>query len=154
MNKNPLSRLLIAAALSLSISAPAVAGPYADSLTKCLVQSTTTADKTTLVQWIFAMMTLHPQVSSMSSLTQERRTQANKEAARLFQQLLTKTCLNETRQAARYEGHGVIEQSFNQLGQIAARELFSDPAVTGGMMEFGSFIDKNAVEQVLGPANR
>ena len=152
MKKRNLLNVLLATTLSLSLSTHAVAGPYADSLTKCLVQSTTTNDKTTLVQWIFAMMALHPQVSSMSALTKEKRTTASKETANLFQKLLTKTCVNETRQAIKYEGQSVIEQSFNQLGQIAARELFSDPAVTAGMTEFASFIDKKAMDQALGGA--
>ena len=84
MKKRNLLNVLLATTLSLSLSTHAVAGPYADSLTKCLVQSTTTNDKTTLVQWIFAMMALHPQVSSMSALTKEKRTTASKETANLF----------------------------------------------------------------------
>ena len=149
--KNPaLRNILSALVISFSLATSAYAGPYADSLTKCLVQSTTTADKTTLVQWIFAMMALHPQVSSMSALTKERRAKSSKDVASLFQLLLTKSCLNETRQATKYEGPAVIEQSFNQLGQIAAREIFSDPAVMGGMAEFATYIDKKAMDQVFG----
>ena len=154
MNKGALFNTLSTVVLSLFLSSSALAGPYADSLTKCLVQSTTTADKTTLVQWIFSMMTLHPQVSTMASLTKEQRTKASKDAASLSQRLLTQNCLNETRQAISHEGISVIEQSFNQLGQIAARELFSDPAVTSGMAEFATFIDKNAMGQACGVAKQ
>ena len=149
MKKYALLNILSALVLSFSLSTSSYAGPYADSLTKCLVQSTTTADRTTLVQWIFAMMALHPQVSSMSALTKERRAKTSKDVANLFQLLLTKSCLNETRQATKYEGPAVIAQTFNQLGQIAARELFSDPAVMGGMAEFATYIDKKAMDQVF-----
>ena len=33
---------------------PALAGPYSDDLTKCLVRSTTNADRNALVKWMFA----------------------------------------------------------------------------------------------------
>ena len=145
-------RILFAAAFSLSLSGTAVAGPYGDSLTKCLVQSTTSADKTTLVNWIFSMVTLHPQVSAMSTLTKEDRTKASKDTAMMLQTLLTKTCLKETREALKYEGPSVLEASFNQLGQIAARELFTNPAVAGGMAEFANFVDKKAMDEAFGPA--
>ena len=145
-------KILLAAAFSLSLPSAAVAGPYGDSLTKCLVQSTTSEDKATLVNWIFSMVTLHPQVSAMSTLTKEDRTKASKATATMLQNLLTKSCLKETREALKYEGPAVLEASFNQLGQIAARELFTNPAVAGGMAEFANFVDKKAMDDAFGPA--
>ena len=145
-------KVLLAAAFSLSLPSAAVAGPYGDSLTKCLVQSTTSEDKTTLVNWIFSMLTLHPQASAMSTLTKEDRTKASKATARMLETLLTKTCLKETREALKYEGPAVLETSFNQLGQIAARELFTNPAVAGGMAGFANFVDKKAMEDAFAPA--
>ena len=68
----------------------------------------------------------------------------------MFQTLLTKTCLDETRKAMKYEGPAVLEQSFNQLGQIAARELFTHPKVAAGMTEFGALLDKKEMEKAFG----
>ncbi len=151
MKKPALLKILFATALSFSLSQSAVAGTYGDTLTRCLVERTTPAEKTILVQWIFATIAVHPEVASMVSMDAGRRTQVNKRAANMFQTLLTKTCLDETRKATQYEGAAVLEQSFNQLGQIAARELFTHPKVAAGMTEFGSFIDKKEMEKAFSP---
>jgi hypothetical protein len=141
-------------ALTLSLPVTAIAGPYGDSLTKCLVERTTSAEKTILVQWIFVTISVHPEVASMVSTTPERRTEASKRAANMFQTLLTKTCLDETRKAVKFEGPAVLEQSFNQLGQIAARELFTHPKVAASMTEFATFVDKKAMEKAFGPEKK
>jgi hypothetical protein len=57
------SALMLAA---LSASAPSVAGVYTDELAKCLVESTTARDRTTLVRWMFGAATAHPDVASIA----------------------------------------------------------------------------------------
>ena len=44
----------LVAALVLSMSPPALAGPYADEMARCLVRSTSPADRNALVRWLFA----------------------------------------------------------------------------------------------------
>jgi hypothetical protein len=133
----------------LSFATLASAGPFADSLGKCLVSSTTSAEKTTLVQWVFATIALHPGVQSLASVTPERRTQLNKETAHLFERLLTEACRTETIQAVKYEGTGTIEMSFGLLGQVAMRELFADPKVAAGLEEFAKSVDPAKIKPVL-----
>ena len=65
--------LVAAAALSSTVWA----GPYADDLSKCLVKSTSAEDKSTLVQWMFAMSSLHPDVKKLSTVTPAKRTELN-----------------------------------------------------------------------------
>lgn len=149
-----LYKRLAAASLALSLTVPATAGVYGDALTKCLVEKTSSADKTVLVQWIFAMVAVHPQVASVATVTPERRQQASRDAAVMLQKVLTETCLNETRSAAQYEGRNVFEPAFNQLGQVAARELFGDPAVTKAMGEFGQYVDMSAIARALEPVKK
>jgi hypothetical protein len=43
-------------ALALLSTTPALAGIYTDDLSRCLVEKTTTEDKTTLVQWMLKIM--------------------------------------------------------------------------------------------------
>jgi len=128
-----------------------MAGPYGDSLTKCLERSTTEAEKITLVKWIFQIISLHPQVGSTSALTDRRASEVNKQVANIFQALLTKRCLDETRNVVRNEKRGVLGRSFNQLGQIAARELFEHEDVQNGMMEMVYLLDLKAIEEILRP---
>jgi hypothetical protein len=141
--------LVSAAFLACALNSSAIAGPYGDELAKCLVRSTGAADKTALVQWMFAMASLHPQVKSMAAISPERRSEATMKAAQMAQRLLTQACVNEARAALKSEGQSALEQSFNVLGQVAARELFADPNVAGGIAEFEKYIDAQALERAL-----
>lgn len=125
------------------------AGPYGDSLGKCFVESTTSAEKTALVRWMFVMMTLHPDVQDVSSVTPDQRTAATKDVAHMFQRLLTESCMTEAKQAIKYEGASTLEASFSLLGQVAARELLSNPAVAGGMSDLQHHIDDEKIKKAL-----
>ena len=132
------------------VAQPALASPQGDALAQCLIRTTTPADKVGLIQWIFSTMSLNPQVKPLASISADNRTRINRDTAALFQQLLTKRCVKEAREAIRSDGQGVVSQAFNQLGQMAARDIFNDPAVMRGMSEFTGFIDGKAMEQALG----
>jgi hypothetical protein len=127
------------------------AGPYSDELSKCLVRSTTQADKSMLVQWFVSVCTLHPDVKWMSNVTDAKRAELNKNTAQIFERLLTSGCTNEARDAVKYEGTGAIESSFSVLGQVAARELFSNPSVATGLSDFGKALDLKKIEKALTP---
>ena len=85
---------VITVAFALAVLSPesALAGPYGDELAKCLVKSTTDADKTYLVKWLFAAAALHPDVKSIASVSDAQRDELNKNAAKLFERLLTESC--------------------------------------------------------------
>ena len=142
---------LILVLLIFNTVSPAFAGPYADALAKCMVGATTGAEKTTLVRWIFAMMALHPDVQSSSAVTPEQRGALSKQTAQLFQRLLTESCLKEAREAIRYEGASTIPSSFSLLGQVATRELFTDPKVNEGIAEFSKYIDEKKFKELTDP---
>ena len=154
--KIDLRTILISAAASLVllVSTSAMAGPYGDSLGKCLVSKTTPAQKATLIRWMFAMMALHPDVQSSSAITPAERTALSKETAHLFQELLTDTCRAEAADAIRYEGATTMEASFSLLGQVAVRELFTHPKVAEGMAEFAQFVDEKKMKDLLGTPNQ
>jgi hypothetical protein len=144
----------IAAGLALSLSAlsasPALAGPYGDELAKCLVKSTSSADKNFLVKWIFSIASVHPEVQSIASVSEAQRAALSKNAAKLFERLLTESCRAEAQQAFKYEGSHTLESSFSVLGQVAGRELFSNPSVAKGLADFANQIDKQKVEKLFG----
>ena len=134
----------------LLLTAPtASAGPYGDTLAKCLVKSTSSAEKTTLVQWMFATIALHPDVQALSSVTPQQRGELNKKTARLFERLIAESCVNETRDAIKYEGTSTIESSFSLLGQVATRELFTNPRVSEGLAELGKQFDEEKLKKAL-----
>ncbi len=142
---------LVFVAFLLGIAPPAGAGPYGDALAKCLVEGTTTAEKTTLVRWMFAVMGLHPAVQSSSAVTTEQRTALTKETAELFQRLLTETCATQTREALKYEMQSPIQTSFGVLGQAAVAELFAHPNVQQGLSELAKHFDEKKLQELLAP---
>lgn len=132
-------------------SAQAATGVYTDTLTKCIVRSTTDTDKRLVVTWVFSIIALHPDVQNMMMVSVDDREEANKKIANLFETLLTKTCRTEAVEAVKYEGNAAIGKSFEVLGQIAMRELLTDPQVNAGLSGFVKYIDLPRVEEVLMP---
>jgi hypothetical protein len=145
---------LASAAASATLCAavgPAVAGPYSDTLARCLVRSTTSEDKSSLVQWMFVTAALHPDVRRLSSATASDRVTLNKRVAKLFETLLTESCLAEAKEVLKYEGRSTMETSFTVLGKVATRELFSHSAVAAGMAELDKNFDEKKFQSALGP---
>lgn len=150
--RNHAKRIGQAALLALVLHAGvAQAGPYSDDLAKCLVESTTAADKNALVKWMFATAALHPAVKSIASVTDAERAQSTRSTAELFVKLLTESCRAQAQQAVKYEGATALQTGFQILGQVAARELFADPNVAQGLAELEQYIDSRKIEQALAP---
>ena len=143
--------IFIVALLAISglMSTAANAGIYGDDMAKCLVRSTTTQDRSVLVKWIFAAAASNPEVKSMVSVTERQRNKLNKSIAKLFERLLTDSCRKETQAAYKYEGKATISSSFNLLGQVAGRELFSDPNVTKSVSELAQYIDQKKMNDLF-----
>lgn len=129
---------------------PVPAGPYSDGLARCLVRSTSDADKNDLVKWMFAAAALHPAVMSLASVSDQQRDQSTRNAAKIVERLLTESCRAEARDALKYEGRNTLESAFQVLGQVAGRGLFADPAVARNLAEFGKYIDQKKVDEMLG----
>ena len=130
-------------------SAQAHAGPYADDLSKCLVSSTTEADKALLVKWIFAAIALNKEVAPFVNMPQDVRDGLNKETASIYMRLLTDSCKVQTHEAFKYEGQAAITTAFQLLGQVASQGMFNDPAVAAGMEDLMKFFDLKKLSSVL-----
>ena len=144
------SRVLWAAVAFVS-STPALAGLHGDDLARCLIGSTSMADRESLVRWIFAALAQHPAVSTLTTIEPADADGSNKEIAGLVMRLLTDSCAQQTKDAIRYEGASAIEQSFNVLGQVAARDLMSHPDVGKMVAGLEQYLDKQKLE-ALGAA--
>jgi len=143
--------LVVCAALCLGVVAPgeAVAGIYSDELGKCLVKSTTTAEKNTLVKWMFAAVALHPEVKGIASISDAQRDELSKATGKLFERLVLESCKAEVVDAVKYEGPAAFQSSFQVLGQVASVGMFSDPAVSSFMSDFAKYIDMKKVQSLL-----
>lgn len=133
----------------LFASTHALAGPYSDALGKAMVERTTQAEKMALVKWMFVAMSLHPEVKDLSAISDQQREDANRDAAKMFENLLTERCVNEARDAMKYEGASALASAFQILGQVAARELFGHPNVAAGLADLQKHIDSGKIDKVL-----
>ena len=129
----------------------ALAGPYADDLSKCLVSSTTSKDKTDLVRWLFATAALHPDVASIASVSANQRTEMTRTVGATFERLLTVACRTPYRDAVKYEGDQALVTGFQVLGGVAMRELMGHSAVAKGMSELDTYVDKDKLKAVTQP---
>jgi hypothetical protein len=123
------------------VSGAASAGVYTDQLSKCLVDSTTTEDRTMLVKWLFTAASVHPAISSLSTVTFADRNAANQVIGNLFVKLLTDSCKDPAKAALKFEGPVTLQQSFQVLGQVAGTELFSNPQVAAVMADLDKHVD-------------
>lgn len=140
------------AALLCGAALPAWAGVHGDDLARCVVSSTTTQEKAKLVEWMFFAIALNPEVAPLANIPAQRREQSDRGTAKLFERLLTEACVAQARDAIRYEGSGAIAGAFQLLGQVAAQEMFANPAVAAGTMKFVEHIDEAKMTRALGTA--
>jgi hypothetical protein len=117
---------------------------------KCLVEKASDQDKQTLVKWIFFAISLNPAIKPLSNITADQRSQSNKDLAKMFEHLVGESCLKESQQALKYEGNQAFSNSFQLLGQIAGREVFTSPEVDAGTSEFTKYLDIPGLQKKLG----
>ncbi|MDB6063015.1 MAG: hypothetical protein JWM78_3118 [Verrucomicrobiaceae bacterium] len=142
LSRNKKSAVFIASIFAtLTFSKMAVAGPASDVLTKCLIASTTADDKSAVVRWVFGTLALHPDAAPLSTVTDAQRADFNAKTARLFERLVTENCKAQTQAAVRAEGITAIQTSFRSFGEIATRELLSNPKVSQGLSNTASNLD-------------
>jgi hypothetical protein len=132
----------------------AIAGPFADDMAKCLVKSTSDADRADLVRWIYSAMSLHPDLASMSKISAQARDEIDVKVGKLYERLLFESCKSETVQAVQNEGPQTIEYAFQILGQVAARGLFADSHVTGAMQALAKNMDQSKLKELMALAGK
>lgn len=146
-----MKRSMIALLLVTLLCAPrlAPAGPFADDMAKCLVNSTSPEDRTLLVKWIFSVIALHPDLSAMAAVSAKQRDDISKKTGALFQRLLLESCRSQTQQAMQTEGQQTIQHAFEVLGQVAARGLFSDSHVLEGTKDLAKYVDEEKIKALM-----
>ena len=132
----------------LLLATTALAGPYTDDLSKCLVASTTQNDRVALARWIFIAFSAHPAVAPLSAVKTPDIESANAEVGGLFMKLLTDTCRDKAKMALQYEGPAAMQFSFQALGQVAGMELASNPDVKAKMSGFAKHLDEARLKEL------
>lgn len=137
-----LSSLLLAATL-FGASQMAVAGPTVDQLSDCLVKATTTADKTTVLQWTFVALSTHPDLKAFSNVSDSQKQQLDQKFAQVVQRVITEQCAAQTKAVIQAEGLQAVGESFQQLGRTTGDEIISNPEVKQQLRGVVRYIDLN-----------
>lgn len=130
----------------------AVAGPYADDMARCLVSSTSEADRADLMRWMFSAMAQHPDLASMATISTNQRDTITDKASKLFSRLMFDSCKSQVQEAVHNEGPQTIYYAFQILGQVAMRGMMTDPHVAQALQGLGKGIDPAKMKALMGPA--
>ena len=141
--------VLTALVLALVAGGDSHAGPYADDLSKCLVEKTNTEDRNSLVRWMFVAASHHPAVRSIATVTDHDVDDANEKTGQLFMRLLTDSCKDASHKALKYEGLETLQTSFSVLGQVAAKELFASPEVATAISGLEEYVDPDKLTAMI-----
>ena len=99
---------------------------------------------------MFFAIALNPNAASYAKIADSERDTVDKSMASLLERLLTSTCLAEAKKAVQYEGDAALSQSFKLLGEVAATEMFGNPAVSAGTQKFLKYLDSDKLSNALG----
>ncbi|MBK0064347.1 MULTISPECIES: hypothetical protein [unclassified Acinetobacter] len=121
------------------------AGPTVDQLSDCLVKSTTVADKTTVLQWTYAALSVHPDLKAFSNITPAQKDQLDQKLAQVLQRIIVEQCSAQTKAVIQTEGLQAVGQSFQQLGRDAGESIIKDPAVSQQLQGTLRYIDLNKI---------
>ncbi len=125
----------------LGLASQAQAGPYADELKKCLVESSSPKDLTLLVRWIAKAINAHPHLSDISSLSERKKAEIDQQLARYFERVLFQDCSAPARDLIKYENADGMRVAFEFLGQIAMKQVMEDPKVTQSVSDFSKYFN-------------
>ncbi|SRR5579883_1388304 len=132
----------------------AIAGPFADDMAKCLVNSTSTADRADLVRWMFSAMALNPDLASMATISSKDHDELTTKASNLFSRLMFDDCKSQVQQAVRNEGPQTITYAFQILGEVAMRGIMADPHVSQSLQALGKSIDQKKLKSLMAAAGK
>lgn len=133
----------------LFFSSQSMAGLYADSLRNCLTKSITHTEKRVMVQWVFSLLSMHPDLNSKSKLTEMDVELIDRSVAGIFTRLISQACRQEALAAYRYENPEELKAVYGFLGQEAMKILLSDTSITQRSKKFTEYLDSPDLRNVM-----
>jgi hypothetical protein len=140
-------------AVCLLAAIPAVGHAQAPSmdLTTCLADQSSGRDRKDLARWVFLAMAAHPENKEfLAPGVTAAIDRSNRTAAGLFMRLMTESCSAQMKVAVSQGGPKAVEAAFSALGQLAMRELMTNPDVNAAMGSLQEHMDGAKLAQVLG----
>lgn len=144
------TKLFFALAITLlSTTQLAIAGPASDALSTCLSDNTTGKDRKNMAIWVYTGLSTHPEISSLSNVTDKKRDELDKIIAAMFTRLITEACPAQAKMAVEQEGDRGFQSAFGVIGMLAMQELMSNQKVNAAFTNFVKYADQPKIDAVL-----
>lgn len=144
--------LTMAAAISAQAAEPVAAqgaGVPTNPLGQCMVAKTTGEDRIAVARWMLAALVSAPKVADLSNVDTARKTAADKGMADVFTRLVTVDCADLARPLLLARDKGAFETAGGTLGEIAVKELLTDPKATAALTDYVKLLDWSRFEAFL-----
>lgn len=133
--------------LVVSVLAPAVqAGPAAQAFGTCLTDALSGKERKDMAQWIYFAIAAHPEMKSFSKVTDEDRNRMDQYMGKLVTRLISEDCPEKAKAAMKEGGAYAFQQAFGLVGQVAMRELMTDPNVQKAIMGYTQYLDQKKLK--------
>ncbi|HET8870925.1 MAG TPA: hypothetical protein VFM48_10785 [Aquabacterium sp.] len=120
-----------------------------EQLSNCFADNTTGKDRKELARWIFLSISIHPSIRDLSAADNQIRIEADKSMARIVSALFSERCTATMRDTLSTEGSEGVSKAFRSLGELAMRELMTNPEVNASMGNYVQYLDKEKIEKAL-----
>ncbi|PKO48076.1 MAG: hypothetical protein CVU31_07555 [Betaproteobacteria bacterium HGW-Betaproteobacteria-4] len=140
---------ILAVSLFSAIATPSVAGPATEALSVCLADNTTGKDRKDMARWVFIGMSTHPEIQSLSNVTQADRETLDQQMAAMITRLITENCTAQVKLARNKDGSNALKDAFEIIGKLAMQELMSNPNVNSAFTTFTKYVDQNKFSAVF-----
>jgi hypothetical protein len=141
-----ITAVIVSSALT---SSTALAGDATDALSACLADNTTGRDRKDMARWVFVGMASHPEIQSLSNVTQAERDGLDRILASTVTRLMTESCVKETRSAMEKDGSTALQTAFAVIGRLAMQELMSNPKVSASFSQYAKYIDQKKLSSAI-----
>lgn len=127
----------------------AIAGPAADALGTCLSDNTTGRERKDMARWIYVGMSAHPDMQTLSKVTDANRDELDRMMATIFTRLVTENCRAQAKVALEKEGAASFQTAFGAIGKLAMQELMTNPEVSASFSKYSKYLDTNKINAVF-----
>lgn len=140
--------LLLAGALPAG-HAVAQQPPALAQLSQCITSSADDADRVTLVRWLFAGLSAHPELRAMGNVDQAQRAVIDRDMGALMQRLIVDDCITHVRQLEPAQMQGAMQVAFQALGEQAGMAAMTHPDVLVANQGLLQHLDVAAFERAF-----
>jgi hypothetical protein len=133
----------------ISFTTVSMANPKIEAAKRCLGDNTTGKERKELAKWIFIAIAAHPEIRDLSNVTPDISDKSSQSTGLLMNSLILDKCSQEMRALISESGPSAVELPFKFLGELAMKELMTDPSVTASIQGFIRYYDKEKADKVL-----